>query len=355
MIPMLVTKLAYKARRQLADFRRIWHFKYKVDLGIHTPMTFAEKVKYYRLGFTEKDYYCFHLKSNDYRDYISYRERWRLEDINGRFANILGEKMLTERLFGRYIRVPHINCWVKNKACIDMESGETIDIVPLLEQKGRLIAKPTRSWGGGNGLHSLAYDGQTYAIDGKECSAEQLRSSVCSWEEAIVVDYAVQAEYARRIFPKTTNTIRVITGQHKDGQIEILFSFHRFGSARSGPVDNISSGGFVCLVDLETGALGPAKSFFEPNRFYPVHPDTNEQIEGVVIPHWDMIKARLIQTHKCFPCYMFLAWDVVATESGEPYVIEINRGSDLGSQMLKPQRREKLGRFMQEYGLLDKW
>ncbi len=352
---MILITLMKKAKKQYADFRRIWHFKYKVDLGIHTPMSFADKVKYYRLGFTEKDYYCFDLKTNDYHDYISYRERWRLEDINGRFAYILGEKMLNERLFGQYVNIPHTNCWVKNGACLDLETGEKTDILPILEEKERLIAKPTRSWGGGNGLHSLAYDGQKYSIDGKECSAEKLRASVCSWEEAIIVDFAVQAEYARRIFPDTTNTIRVITGQHKDGQIEILFSFHRFGSNRSKPVDNISSGGFVSLVDIETGTLGPAKTFFDPTRFYSIHPDTNERIEGVRIAHWDRIKSKMIQAHKCFPCYTFLAWDVVATESGDPYVLEINRGSDLGSQMLQPQRHEKLGQFMKEHGLLDNW
>ena len=162
-----------------------------------------------------------------------------------------------------------------------------------------------------------------------------------------------QAEYARNSFPETTNSIRVITGQHKDGRIEILFSFHRFGSNRSKPVDNISSGGFVSLVEIETGTLGPAKSFMEPDRFYSVHPETNKRIEGVTICHWDSIKSKLIHVHECFPCYTFLAWDVVVTDSEGPYILEINRGSDLGSQMLQPQRNEKLGQFMKEYGLLD--
>ena len=317
-------------------------------------MSFADRVKYYRLGFTSEDYYCFNFRENDCSDYISYRERWRLEDINGRFAYILGEKLLFERLFGQYVRVPHINCWVKNGNCIDIEAGETVDIIPILEQKGKLIAKPTRSWGGGIGLHSLAFDGQQFSIDGKECSAEQVRTSVCSWEEAIIVDFAVQAEYARRIFPETTNTLRVITGQHKDGQIEVLIAYHRFGSNRSMPVDNISSGGFVCMVDIETGALKPAKTILDPKRFYAIHPETNETIEGVIIPSWEEITSRLVQVHKCFPCYTFLAWDVVVADSGDFYILEVNRGADLEMQMLQPLRHEKLGQFMEEYGLLDK-
>ncbi len=351
---MFLLKLAYKLREKRRDFRRIWNHKFKIDLGIDTPMTFADKLKYYRLGFTSEDYYIFNLKANDYHNYISYRERWRLEDINGRFAYILGEKLLFERLFGQYVRVPHVNCWVKNGVCVDIEAGETVDILSILEKKGKLISKPTRSWGGGSGLHSLSCDGQQYSIDGKACSAEQLRSAVCSWEDAIVVDYAQQADYARRIFPDTTNTVRVITGQHKNGQIEVLIAYHRFGSNRSKPVDNISSGGFVCMVDLETGILRPAKTILEPNRFYSIHPDTQEPIEGVQIPGWEEIKSKLIEAHKRFPCYTFLAWDVVAADSGDFYILEINRGADVEFQMLQPQRNEKLGQFMKEYGLLDK-
>ncbi len=351
---MFLLKLAYKLREKRRDFRRIWKHKYKVDLGISTPMTFFERLKYYRLGFTSEDYDSFNLKNNDYRDYVSFRERWRLEDINGRFAYILGEKLLFERLFGQYVRVPHINCWVKNGSCIDIEAGEIVDIIPLLEQKGKLIAKPTRSWGGGIGLHSLAFDGQNYSIDGMECSAEQVRTSVCSWEEAIIVDFAVQAEYARRIYPESTNTIRVVTGQHKDGLIEVLVAYHRFGSERSKPVDNISSGGYSCMVDIETGTMRAAKTILEPTRFYPIHPETKEQIEGVQIPGWEKITSRLIQVHKCFPCYTLLSWDVVVADSGDFYILEINRGEDMKMQLLQPQRHEKMGQFMQEYGLLDK-
>ncbi len=352
---MLIAKPLYMAKRKYDDFRRIWCHKFKVDLGIDTPISFADKLKYYRLGFPAEDYYRFKLKTNDYHDYISYRERWRLEDINGRFASILGEKVLFERLFGSFVRVPHVNCWVKNGSCIDMDAGKTVDILPILNEKGKLIAKPTRSWGGGNGLHSLAFDGQKYSIDGKERTPDQLRSSVCSWEGSIIVDYACQAEYAKKIFPETTNSIRVITGQHQNGEIEVLLSFHRFGSKRSLPADNISSGGLFSLVDLETGTLGPAKTLFDPDRFHSIHPDTGEQIEGVQITDWEKIKAKLLHAHHCFPCYTFLAWDVVATDSGDPYILEINRGSDLGIQMIKPQRNEKLGQFMREYGLLDKW
>ena len=350
---MIAFEIIHNLKIRYRDFQRIWFHKYKVDLGLTTAIPLPQRIKYNRLGFTIEDYYNFNLKSNDYRDYISFRERWRLESINGRFAFILGEKLLFERIWGNYIDVPHINCWVKNKTCIDIESGNEIDILSILEKKKNLIAKPTRSVGGGTGLHRLSFDEQNYSIDGVNYSEQDIKAAVGSWEEDIITDYISQAEYSKTIYPESTNSIRVVTGHHKDGRFEVLLAFHRFGSELSKPVDNISSGGLVALIDIETGELGEAKRKTEPGKVYLAHPETKARIKGIQVLNWERIKDKLLQVHKCFPFYNFLAWDVVVGENGVPYILEINRGTDLGVQMLKPLRKEKIGKYMEEFGLLD--
>ena len=123
------------ARKVYHEVHGIWFHKYKIDLGEEQKWSLLEKIKYNRLGFTNEDYADFNLKNSDYHDYISFRERWRLEYLNGRFADILGEKLMFERIFGHYIGVPHINCWVKNHRCIDMETGNEIEILSILESK----------------------------------------------------------------------------------------------------------------------------------------------------------------------------------------------------------------------------
>ncbi len=332
----------------------VWFHKNKVDLGIQSKWSIFEKLNYNRLGFTNEDYYDFTLKHNDYHDYISFRERWRLEYLNGRFSYILGEKLMFERIFGHYIRVPHINCWVKNGQCIDMEAGEQTDILPLLMVKKQLIAKPTRSGGGGAGIHKILYDGSEYWVDQIKVSADELKKTIASWEEYIVVDFVKQAEYSNCIYPETTNSMRVVTVKHKDNNYDVALAFHRFGSNFSFPVDNICSGGLVSLVDIEHGTLSVAKRATEPEIEYDKHPDTGTQIEGVEISNWENIKDILIKTHQKFPYYIFLAWDVVIDDEGRINILEINRGSDLNCQIVRPLRKEKIGLFMQEYGLLDR-
>lgn len=169
------------------------------------------------------------------------------------------------------------------------------------------------------------------------------------------MDFVSQAEYAATIYPDATNSIRIITAQRKNGDYEVLLAFHRFGTDQSRPVDNISSGGLCALINVETGVIGTAMTKIEPGKAVPVHPDTQSQIEGGAVPNWGELKRKLLQVHRCFPYYVFFAWDIVIDENGEPTALEINRGSDLGIQMIQPQRHEKLGAFMREYGLLEKW
>lgn len=344
----------WKLKQSLYEMNNVWRHQYKIDLGIAPKWSLGEKIKYNRRGFTNEDYYNFDLKNNDYRDYISYRERLRLENVNGRFAYILGEKLMFERIFGPFIHVPHIRVWVKNRKFYDLDAGKETDLLSVLKESPTLIAKPTRSNGGGFGIHKISLQDETLSVDGKPVSYDELCKKAASWAEYIFVDYVHQAEYSRRIFSETTNSIRVVTALRKSGEIEVLFAFHRFGSEMSKPVDNISSGGMVALIDTATGRLGKAKRKTEPTVFHTAHPDSNVQIEGVVIPNWEGILNQLIHVHHCFRYYTFLAWDVVVGEDGEPYILEINRGSDLGIQMIQPMRNEKMGEFMGEYGLLDK-
>lgn len=334
-------------------FSAIWKHKYKVDLGLRTKWSLGEKIKYNLLGYTNEDYFTFNLKNNDYHNYISYWERLRLEDINGRFGYILGEKLMFERLFGRYISVPHIYCLIKDGSFVNLDTAQTLDLLEILHNKKALIAKPTRSVGGGVGIHKLKFEDENIFIDNQIVSQKQFIQTVSTWQEYIISDYIQQADYSKNIFSETVNSIRVVTVKRKSGRFEVVMAFHRFGTEASKPVDNYSSDGCFSCVDINTGCLSAAARITEPEKRFSCHPDSSVPIEGVVVPNWEKVKEKLLNVHRCFSYFIFFAWDVVISESGEPYVLEINRGSDLSFQMIKPLRNEELGRFMHEYNLLD--
>lgn len=353
-----------KYRKAKRWYKNIYRHHDKVDLGQKRRVPFFVKIKYNLLGFTDADYVRFDLKNNDYRNYISYKERLRLENVNGRFAFFLGEKVMFERMFGKYINVPHIFCWVKNGKLTGLEGEEhEVDLVSVIREQRKLIAKPTRSVGGGTGVHRISCDddGKLY-FDDKEYGDAEWIEQMHGLEEYIIVQNVSSAEYSKKIFPDSVNTIRLVTVMDRASDcVRVLFAYHRFGTSRTAPVDNVSSGGLFALIDEDTGVIGKARSLLEPGVQFSLHPDMHGSgsgscggvIEGAVIPGWNNIVDSLKRAHRCFPYYEFFAWDVAIAEDGKPYILEINRGSDLNIQIIKPMRNEKLGHYMREKGLLD--
>ena len=339
---------------------RLWYkiiFHAYNKSGIQVSLPFYTKILYNLRGFTDLQYLLFDLKHNNYKDYISTWERFRLENVNGRFAFFLGEKVMFERMFGKFVNVPHIHCWVKCGKFINLDDNETeISIIKELQKEGAFIAKPTRSLGGGKKIHELTYADHSYYIDGKELFADDFVKECRKLEDYIFTKKISSHEYSKKIYPYSSNTIRVITTMDNTvNEVDVLLAFHRFGTKRSKFVDNISSGGVFALVDIETGKLGAAKSIFDLNdldRTYINHPDTGNPIKDAFIPKWQELLETLKHAHKCFAYYRFFAWDITLDEDGKPWVLEINRGSDLSVQVLSPLRHAKLGDWMSKQGLL---
>lgn len=336
-------------------YRNIYHVHNKSEIVVKIPL--FTKLKYNIIGFTDLQYVLFNLKKNNYRDYISTWERLRLEKVNDRFAFFLGEKVMFERMFGKFMNVPHIHCWVKCGKFINLDNNEIeISIIKEIQKEGALIAKPTRSLGGGKKIHELTYSDHSFYIDGKELLVDDFVKECRKLEDYIFTKKISSHEYSKKIYPYSSNTIRVITTMdNTTNEVDVLLAFHRFGTKRSKFVDNISSGGVFALVDIETGKLGAAKSIFDLNdldRTYINHPDTGNPIKDAFIPKWQELLATLKHAHKCFAYYRFFAWDITLDEDGKLWVLEINRGSDLSVQVLSPLRHSKLGDWMNKQGLL---
>ena len=340
----------YKQFKKL--YLQIFRHKDKIDIGQDIKLPLRTKLKYNWLGFTDRDYVAFDLENNDYHQYISYWERLGLESINGRFGSIVGEKVLFERLFGSVVHVPHVYCWIKKKTCIDPNTGKIVDVLQVIREQGQVIVKPTRSNGGGAGIHLISFKEQEYCFDGVKFGEEKVKEKIESLEDYIIVQFIQQAKYSSEIFPHTANSIRIATGRWKDGHVSLLFAFHRFGSSTTGAVDNMSSGGIFAFVD-ENGILSKGKHYSDLKEELDVHPDTGAQIEGTAIPDWNSLKTLFINAHQRLPYFTFLAWDVVIDKNNVAYALEVNKGSDLEFQAVKPMRHEIMGKFMKEYELLS--
>jgi hypothetical protein len=151
---------------------------------------------------------------------------------------------------------------------------------------------------------------------------------------AIIERPVSQGPFWNALFPGSGNSIRVLTGwMPGEPKPFIIRAVQRIGTGYTVPVDNWSGGGICALVDLETGRLGPGrvnpqKSKY-PNRRYEIHPDSNAQIEGAVLPDWSNICDAVIRACASSPLHNYVGWDVIVDDKGTPVIIEGNGNSDL--------------------------
>ena len=143
--------------------------------------------------------------------------------------------------------------------------------------------------------------------------------------DVILTEFTQQAEYAHSIFPDALNTIRLFTIRDQQNNPIMASAAHRFGTSKSAPVDNTHSGGLMSNIDLETGVINQAVEIKHGNRvkFHARHPETDQPIQGVVIPHWDGVKDLVHELGRAMPYLGFVGWDIAITKDG-PVIIEGN-------------------------------
>lgn len=143
-----------------------------------------------------------------------------------------------------------------------------------------------------------------------------------------------QGAFWSALYPGSGNSVRVLTGWTPgEPGPTVIRAVQRIGTAETAPTDNWSGGGICTLVDLETGRLGPGRvnpnKKKYPDRRYEVHPDSQAQIEGAVLPYWNTIRETAIRACAISPLHRYVGWDVMVDDSGTAIILEGNGNSDL--------------------------
>jgi hypothetical protein len=172
-----------------------------------------------------------------------------------------------------------------------------------LRDQDTVVLKPTTGYGG-------------RAV--RLASPREVESMAAPTGTALLVQERVTQHPAlSRINPHSLNTIRVLTVRLPDGPV-LAVATHRWGTARSAPVDNVSSGGLASEVNLATGQLSPARRLAHDGR--PVefddHPDTGARIAGVVVPHWSAVRDLTVRLMDAFPEVDHVGWDLAVSDHG---------------------------------------
>lgn len=304
-------------------------------------------------GYLADQWVLYDFDHNDKKEYLSEYDWYRSRYINEPFSYIFNNKVVTSELLKHYVRVPE-TYFVRSKGFLFNSDGRTVDYseaVEKLKQKGEAFIKPIDR-GKGSNVSLLSYrEGQLF-FGTQPYSDDMLIDHLKSRRDWFLSESIKQHAYASALFDKTINTIRIITLRSpQTNQFEVFFAVQRIGTEKTIPVDNGSQGGLIAKIDLRTGELSEARSLHNL-CVYTRHPDSDNQIEGVVIPDWDSIMEQVLFLSNKLSWVHFIAWDVLKTKDGI-CVIEANNSSGVNIiQLWGGQRNKELGDFYRFHGVI---
>lgn len=151
----------------------------------------------------------------------------------------------------------------------------------------------------------------------------------------LVEDVAEQHKVINDIYPKSINTVRIVTLNKK-----VVAAFIRFGN-KDNIVDNFNHDGMVTTINIENGIIEYPAIDKHKNIFYK-HPETNKDIVGVKIPYWNEVIKLCQEVSNITPEIGYVGWDVCIGQE-KPFLIEGNDfpGHDL--YQLPVHRKDNTG------------
>jgi Sugar-transfer associated ATP-grasp len=310
-------------------------FRFLRRRSASVPIGLANKLRMWTHGFLSQSYLIYSFAENDFRDYVSDDVRFLMAvRINGYYAVALYDKLYFNLLLKNFQDyLPETHGLLRDGHLSLLGSGASIvlpDFPDFLRQQGRLVLKPLTGTQG-LGVHLLEESGGEIFFDGQPLAADALLAQVKHLQDYLVTGHVRQHPNVARVFPRSTNTVRLMTlWDDEAGAPFVASAVHRFGVARTAPVDSWTRGGVCAAIDLESGCMTKAvpKPLGEAPDFSSCHPESGEPIEGVTIPHWPLIKNRLLDMAAVLHFIPYIAWDVIVTEDGFR-VIEANNAPDL--------------------------
>lgn len=288
-------------------------------------------------GLTTEEYYQFEFEKRDEefrRTFLGLNEqRYYLDYLNPlRYYTLARNKYLAHKMLeDTGVRKSQLYCYYQPEARYIASNEKASDIegvLPILRNKQvqSCVIKTTESSHGDNVwvINTIEYndnDAVMTRFDGEKL----LLSSVLGNEALIFESVVKQTKQFAAFNESSVNTVRFMTTLYPDGSARVIATFIKIGRAGK-CVDNAGGGGNVDVcVDVETGEIKYAIQYDGWRNIKDIdkHPDSGNQLNGVVIEKWDAIKEEVKKFQQSFPYCKAAGWDIAITDDG-PVVIEVN-------------------------------
>lgn len=295
------------------------------------------KSLYKSKGLTKEEYYQFEFERRDEefrKSFLGLKEqRYYLNYLNPiRYYTLARNKYMAHKMLeDTGVRKSQLYCYYQPEAryIASNEKASDLDgVLRILKDKEvkSCVIKTTESSHGDNVwvIKDIEYkdnDAVMTRFDGKE-----IKLSSVLGEDALIFESVVhQTKQFSDFNESSVNTVRFMTTLYPDGSARVIATFIKIGRAGK-CVDNAGGGGNVDVcVDIETGEVKYAIQYDGWRKIKDIekHPDSGNQLNGVVIENWQAIKEEVKKFQQAFPYCKAAGWDIAITKEG-PVVIEVN-------------------------------
>ena len=314
--------------------RRVLHPKLSVP--------WRTSLRMWRHGMVGETSVIYDFANNGFDDYLSdVRMHTKAIRINTDYNPVLNNKLVLSCLIGSQVRVPRVYSIIKRGRFIpfDMEVrvGTTDELIEVCRRLGAVVLKPN-GMGSGAGFCKLEHVDGEILLNKEPIGRGQLDARIASMGDHLVSQFVEQGEYARKVYPRTTNTVKMLTMvDPQTVEPFIVIAAQRFGSDRSFPIDSfLAGGGLSAEINTDDGTIGRAASVKgKILTWHETHPDTGEPILGLKIPRWEQARDAILRMVRTFSFIRYATWDVVVQDDGLT-VIEGN--ANPGMAMLQVHR-----------------
>ncbi len=309
-------------------FQKRWN-----DIVTANSKSLLQKMWAHRRGFYSNRIDLYNLTEDNYKFFLSDFTYYKLHPINNIFSRWIDDK-LTMRLilepFSEYLPEYFYHLVdgevIRLLDCPESSGNSMEDIITLLMNYKALAVKPLAGTSG-EGFVKLSHGSEGFKYNQNPTTVKVLLEKFSEWKRqnglgTLITEFIQPHHQLAKIWPESTNSIRLSVIRRKHRKAEIINAMIRFGASVGGLIDNIGPGGFS-IIDLESGRFFDSKIVKNDKLFKcTFHPDTNEPLSGI-IPHWDLVKEKILQISNYIPQIISMGLDIAITETGFK-ILEIN-------------------------------
>ena len=297
---------------------------------------FFKIFKTHRKGFTVNDWDLLGLTDESCKNYLSSKQYYNMHPLNGAFSWWIDDKLTLWYLcqcaeLSEYMPIYYYH--LDNKRIMPIGDGRRLfdaslssidNVANLLEDIGTLAVKMVKG-SMGCGFYKAEYKDSSYCLNGERLTRDEWCRRVSQLDGYIICEYLRPHEDFARVYPNTPNTLRYLACR-VDGKLQFLKGYVRFGSTKSGFVENFNAGGVLCFIDSE-GRYSSGRVIDRSDglaaRVIERHPETGVQLCGTV-PLWEKVQDAVEAFDEYFPQLDYVGFDFVITDDGRAIILETN-------------------------------